>query len=569
MENEQVLLMLAPNEGAYRQISNIPPLALGVLKGYLTEQDIHTQIHDFNQTLNKYADELPLTMWSFVYDSQRVMNYLKGASDNEIDDALGRLVSDIDLTRHDLIGVSLGADFSWLEMHGGMLLAKWIHDKYQVVVEIGGNNIHYLLQFKKDFIELWDALSSAGIYICVGPGEKLLTQMVNMIKNGGIDDDRFRELPGAVWREYELIKSNVQDIPSLALPDFSGLDLDPYKVCISSVPTKEAHVLNEIHVLKWPQPYPIMVSNVNRTELKLEDRKEILVIPYIFNYNCPYSCAFCVQSGDDKKKIVVKPTSVILDEIELLMKKYDSNFFYFYNNTFNYTIKFVKEFCERVKSRGLKFYWSDCARFNNLDYELIKMLYDSGCRKLVFGFETGSEKLLKLFDKRLDLNHAEKVLHWCKDVGIWVDIEVIIGLPYEEEEDFQQTVDFIKKNREYINNFSMNRYFVVPDSLIGRNPGNYGVRLVRVKKRYDALLKASYQSFVEGKQNRNGASNFQVYRYSEDKGRTHSEIISQTGDKIRRMVSTYLELPIAQEIRVVEWKVQVIQSNIAKGNLDK
>lgn len=562
--NGKVLIMLAPNESAYQQISNIPPLALGVLKGYLMQKRIHTKIYDLNVTLHKCSSELPLTVWNFIYDTKRVMNYLKGDSDQEIDNVLSCLVSGIELTGYDLIGVSLGADFSWLEMHGGMLLAKWIHEKYKIPVEIGGNNVHYLLQFQKDFKELWDALFHVELYICVGPGETLLTQLVTMIRDGGVDHSYYT-LPGAVWREDNEIKSNAQDIPSLTMPDFSGLDLDAYKVCIRAVDTQEAQRLNEIQLLKWPQPYPLMASNVNRAELSSEEKKEILVIPYIFNYNCPYRCAFCVQSGDDKKKIVVKPTEVILDEIELLMEKYNSNFFYFYNNTFNYTPKFVKEFCEGVQRRGITFYWSDCARFNNLDYNLIEMLYNSGCRKLVFGFETGSKKLLKIFDKRLDLDHAENVLQWCKEVGIWADIEVIVGLPYELEEDFQCTLDFIKKNEKLINNFASNRYFVVPDSLIGKYPEKYGIKLVRAKKRYDKLVESCYESFTNGKENINGASNFQVYRYSEINGRTHNEIVVETNNKVKRLLKAYLELPIAQETMVMEWKVKNQQYSIDKA----
>lgn len=557
--NGNVILMLAPNEYAYQQMSSIPPLALGVLKGYLTEEEISTEIYDLNQTLHKRMNELTMNKWSFIYDSKRVLSYLHGEKDPEIENVLIELVSGIDLTGYDLVGVSLGADFSWLEMHGGMLLAKWIHDKYQVQVEIGGNNLHYLLQFKNDFKDLWDAIANMGVYICVGPGEKLLAKLVKMIRNGGIDDEVFRSLPGAVWRDGEEVKSNPQDIPSLTMPDFTGLDLSPYKICIRAVDTKEAQSLNEVHVLKWPQPYPLMASSVNRATLSDGEKKEVLVIPYIFNYNCPFHCAFCVQSGEDKKKIVVKPTEVILDEIEALMQKYESNFFYFYNNTFNYTPKFVREFCEGIQRRGIKIYWSDCARFNNLNKELVNMLYEAGCRKLVFGFETGSDKLLQLFDKQLNLEHAENVLQWCKDAGIWADIEVIIGLPYEFEEDYKETEAFIRKNRNLINHFAMNRYFVVPDSLIGRHPERYGIKLVRVKKRYDALLNMNYQCFVEGKQVRSGASNFQVYRYSELDGRSHSEIVAHTNDKLKRLVNTYLELPIAQETRVMEWKASKIQ----------
>lgn len=555
----QVLIILAPAEHAYHQISNIPPLALGVLKGYLTEKEISTDIYDLNVTVNKRMDELPMSMWGFIYDSKRIIDYLRGEPDEEIEAAIRMLVEGIDFAGRTLVGVSLGADFSWLEMHCGMLLAKWIHDKYQVEVEIGGNNVHYLLQFKNDFAQLWEALSQVGLYICVGPGERMLLELVEMIKKGHVNDEIIHSLPGAGWRENDEIKSNLQDAPSLTMPNYAGLDLEPYKVCISASQTPENQRLNEIHLLKWPQPYPLTASAVNRATLTSEERQEILVIPYIFNYNCPYKCAFCVQSGDDKKRVIAKTTDVILDEIEELMEMYQSNYFYFYNNTFNYTPKFVMEFYEGVKKRGLKFYWTDCARFNNLSFDLVKMLYESGCRKLVFGFETGSDKLLKMFDKRLDLGHAENVLRWCKEVGIWADIEVIVGLPYEMEEDFLYTVDFIKRNRDLINHFAMNKYFVVPDSLIGMYPSNYGIKLVRVKKRYEDLLKTNYEFFIKKSKKIGGATNFQVYRYSEVEGRSHSQIVAETNEKVRRLVDVYSELAIAEETKVIEWQFNKVR----------
>lgn len=555
----QVLIILAPSENAYQQISNIPPLALGVLKGFLTEKRISTDIYDFNVTLNKRSSEIPLSSWSFIYDSKRIIDYLNGVNDQEIDDVLSSLVSGIEFSRYNLVGISLGADFSWLEMHGGMLLAKWIYEKYQVQIEIGGNNMHYLLQFKSDFVDLWEALTNVGLHICVGPGERMLMELSEMLENGEIDEERFRSIPGAVWKEGNEIQSNMQDVPSLSMPNFSGLDLEPYKVCINSSLTKESQSLNEIHILKWPQPYPLTASAINRVSLPLEERMETLVMPYIFNYNCPYSCAFCVQSGDDKKKIVAKTVEIILDEIETLMQKYGTKFFYFYNNTFNYTKNFVIEFCEGVQQRGLNFYWSDCARFNNLDYDLIKMLFDSGCRKLVFGFETGSEKLLKMYDKRLDLKHAEKVLKWCKDVGIWADIEVIVGLPHEIEEDFLCTVEFIQKNRQLINHFTMNRYFVVPDSLIGMHPSDYGIKLVRTRNRYEAMLKMNYRYFVEGSKSGAGAMNFQIYRYSEINGRAHNEIVAETDDKIHRLINVYSNMSITQEIKLIDWRYSKVK----------
>jgi radical SAM superfamily enzyme YgiQ (UPF0313 family) len=441
-------------------------------------------------------------------------------------------------------------------MHGGSMLAKRIQDKWGVEVVLGGNNAHYLVQFQKELTPLWDAMKEFSPYLCVGPGEKMMAEFAKMLEAGGIGRDKYRAMPGAVWAEDGVVKANHQDIPTLAKPSFEGLDLDEDKVCMNAGSKKEAQILNEMHFLKWPHPHPLTASDINRRFLPENERVETLLIPYIFNYNCPYRCAFCVQSGDDKKRVVAKPIGAILDEIEELIKEHNSKFFYFFNNTFNYSAKFAREFCEGALERKLEFYWTDCARFNNLTPELVELMQKAGCRKLVFGFETGSEKLLKLFDKRLDLSHARNVLKWCKEAGIWADIEVIVGLPYELEEDFQQTVEFIKENREFINHYALNRYFVVPDSLIGSKPENYGVRLVRVKNRYEALLQKNREFFIGGSERASGAMNFQVFRYNEVDGRKHSEIVAATEGKVRRLNEVYLTLPIAQEIRLLELRKQ-------------
>ena len=131
MDNKEghVVILLFPSECAYQEISNIPPLALGVLKGYLEEKGIATDIYDLNVTLHKRRNEILINRWDFVYDAGRVINFMHGEKDEEVENALEELVGKIDFNTYDLIGVSLGADFSWLEMHGGMMLAKWLRDK--------------------------------------------------------------------------------------------------------------------------------------------------------------------------------------------------------------------------------------------------------------------------------------------------------------------------------------------------------------------------------------------------------------------------------------------------------
>ncbi len=41
------------------------------------------------------------------------------------------------------------------------------------------------------------------------------------------------------------------------------------------------------------------------------------------------------------------------------------------------------------------------------------------------------------------------------------DLEVIIGLPQERDEDFEATIKYINKNKEYINYMTINEFFLL------------------------------------------------------------------------------------------------------------
>lgn len=174
---------------------------------------------------------------------------------------------------------------------------------------------------------------------------------------------------------------------------------------------------------------------------------------------------------------------------------------------------------------------------NGLTLEKLQALYECGCRKLVFGFESGSEKILNLIDKRLNLDELLNVLKWCKEVGIWADVEVIIGLPYEGEEEFLSTYHFLDEYRDLINNFWLNEFFVVPNSLIGKYPDRYGVKLLKDRTTYSDIMKHNRYGFDE-KNFLNLTSNARLWGFheiNEDNFRDYEDIKIHNKDKMARM----------------------------------
>jgi hypothetical protein len=74
--------------------------------------------------------------------------------------------------------------------------------------------------------------------------------------------------------------------------------------------------------------------------------------------------------------------------------------------------------------------------------EVCHRLHRAGLRRLFFGLESGSQRMLDHMVKGVQLGTAHEVLGHCADAGIGVHLFSMIGLPTETEDDARQTLQF-------------------------------------------------------------------------------------------------------------------------------
>lgn len=502
-------------------------LAMGIISSYLEGKGIQVCISDTNKiaSKHKYTKE-ELDLISNIYIKKKVLDYVKGNEDKELDQ-VAKMFLDEEILSYDAFGISVGADFSMMQVHLGIVLGAYIKRMTKGQIFIGGNNISYLYIFKDFYKELLEAMVANFEFVIKGPGEKVIYEIIQGINEGKSVSD-FENTDGLIRLVDGTVKCNKERDPIVLAPNWDRLELDDY-----SYPFVKNQRENESIYYRFPLALTNKVVSFNKMNMK--ERK--LLIPYIFNYNCTYKCAFCTQSDTDRSGLIVGEVEKVLDDIEGLSKKYHSNFFYFLNNYFPSSMNYIRTFRDGLKKRNLQIYWSDCGRVNGLTKEKIELLYESGCRKLVFGFESGNQKILDLIDKRIDLREVLQVLKWCKEVGIWADLEVIIGLPYEREEEFLSTYNFLKEHRDLINNFWLNEYFVVPNSLIGRYPENYGVKLLKERTSYEALMKINRCGFLK-KNYMNLTSNARLWGFDEinaGDSRNYGQMKLENEEKMARL----------------------------------
>jgi radical SAM superfamily enzyme YgiQ (UPF0313 family) len=71
----------------------------------------------------------------------------------------------------------------------------------------------------------------------------------------------------------------------------------------------------------------------------------------------------------------------------------------------------------------------------------------TGCKKVAFGVETGSDRVIKLNEKKIDLHRVRQAIAWAKEAGIkHIEANFIVGShPEETLEDLKKTQQLIKE----------------------------------------------------------------------------------------------------------------------------
>ncbi len=156
---------------------------------------------------------------------------------------------------------------------------------------------------------------------------------------------------------------------------------------------------------------------------------------------CPYQCTFCHTD----KHVRMRSAESLVEEIEILQKKYGIKEILFYDDTFTLDKKRVFEFCDLLQKRKIDLSWSASVRTNTIDAKILDAMKNAGCWRLLIGIESGSQRLLDLIKKRQTLHDIEYAVNLIHDAGIHTFGMFMFGIPTETYEEGLQTIEFMKK----------------------------------------------------------------------------------------------------------------------------
>ena len=272
-------------------------------------------------------------------------------------------------------------------------------------------------------------------YVCQGEGPLTVEGLLNFIKN---NNTRIEEIPGLWYFEDGKVKTNkpakMFENLDKNLPGQSWdlLDMNAYK----------AHNWHTFHDLDSRNKYASLQTSLG----------------------CPFKCTFCcINAPFERNTIRFWSAKHIIKELKILVEDYGIYNIKIPDEMFVLNPKQVNEICDEILKAGYgdKLNFWAYARIDTLnDNEMLKKMKKSGFNWLALGIRSSSEHVRDGVVKgRFDNYDIEGIVKKVRDYGFYVGANYIFGLPDDDMDSMNQTLDLsMRINSEWSNFYSAMAY---------------------------------------------------------------------------------------------------------------
>ena len=264
---------------------------------------------------------------------------------------------------------------------------------------LGGPDVTYNIE---------NYLKTGADFLVIGEGEETTFELYNAI----INNSDYNEINGISFLENEIV------IQTPARTKFRELDELP-------LPNREA-IPNEKYLETWK-------NNHGESSMTISTQR-----------GCPYTCKWCSTAvyGQSYRR---RPAHLVAQEMKMLKDTYNPDAIWFVDDVFTISHKWLTAFHEEVVKQNAEIRFECITRAERLNDEILRLLKEAGCFRIWIGAESGSQKIIDLMDRRVDVNHVKKMIKDTNALGIETGTFIMLGYPGETEEDIFETIQYLKE----------------------------------------------------------------------------------------------------------------------------
>jgi len=174
------------------------------------------------------------------------------------------------------------------------------------------------------------------------------------------------------------------------------------------------------------------------------DLKKHHFAPIVLSRGCDEKCIHCLVPKIFGKSRLRSPQNII-EEMELLYRRYGIREFHFQTSQFFLNLVWAKSLLKALKSTDMKISWTfhNPVVFGEFDAELVNLMKDTGCYQVWLDMGSGNQSFLTdNLQRPGDLNRFKQLVKSLNSHGIKVNAFFQLGWPGENKEQIRKTIKF-------------------------------------------------------------------------------------------------------------------------------
>jgi radical SAM superfamily enzyme YgiQ (UPF0313 family) len=251
--------------------------------------------------------------------------------------------------------------------------------------------------------------------VVVGEGEETILEVLPLLLDGEPSPSALGEIQGLAYRgaDGETVTTPrrplLSDVDRVPLPARDLLDLERYREAWRS-----AH-----------------------------DRFSLSIIA---TRGCPFNCAWCQKSVFGRSFRPRSPEAVA-EEMRVVKERYRPDQIRIVDDVMGIDRDWVRAWHDAVLEKDAVIPFECLSRVDLMDAEIARLLKEADCRRINFGTESGSQKVLDAMQKGTTVEQIYETARICREMEIETYFYMMVGYPGETWEDLKKSVALLRETR--------------------------------------------------------------------------------------------------------------------------
>ena len=159
---------------------------------------------------------------------------------------------------------------------------------------------------------------------------------------------------------------------------------------------------------------------------------------------CPSRCTFCDRAvfGERYRE---RSVDDVMREVRHVVHRHGAREIRFFDDTFTVNRSRAHRLCDELERFRRHLPWTCLTKVGSVDRELLRHMRSAGCWQVLFGLESGDDRILASLGKRNTVAQNRDAVRWARAEGLRVRADFIVGTPLETAASLERTLALAKE----------------------------------------------------------------------------------------------------------------------------